>query len=32
MAEAEDAAARGKEEGEVRKWCVVERIRRRESW
>ena len=31
-AEAEEAVARGKEEGEVRKWCVEERMRRRESW
>ena len=30
-AEAEEAVARGKEEGEVRKWCVRERIRRSES-
>lgn len=31
-AEVEVEVARGKEDGEVRKWCVEERMRRRESW
>jgi len=31
-AEADDAVARGKDVGEVRKWWVSARMERRESW
>jgi hypothetical protein len=31
-ADVEDAVDKGKEEGEVMKWCVEARILRRESW